>query len=467
VNRAVSALRYVRGVRGSIVALLVIVVAMPLISLWATFQIGQLGNKITTVDNARLRLSRALRYVLDEESGVRAYVNTREPLFLEPYHSGEPYLRTDLSTLPQQFQSAGLDVSPQLGEFARLHRIWLTSVALPLLANPDRANAVQLQEAGKRIIDKLRANVETIHVEAAGFTNRASRGMFDVMIISGLLAVVWIGIVGAFTILFERRAQRREMELVLSLIDERESVERLSDWRSRLLAMLAHDFKSQLAVIIGAAHLLEDFPHRRGDPDLLGSVRAAGYSLAEMADNAILLARAQERRLVLQRTAFDVNEIVGTVVQRYGVQREVRVRSEGRAAVIDGDRSYVTRVLDNIIGNAVKYSDFPVDVRIAQENERVLVSVTDRGVGIAEADLPHIFEEFWRSETLQWSKRGSGVGLFIVKQIMEAHDGGIQVESELGRGTTVTLQFPCAVLSKLPPVPNATPQKSNVANSPV
>jgi signal transduction histidine kinase len=453
-NRAALALQHIRGVRGSIVALLVIVVALPLISLWATFQIRQLSDRITTVDNARLGLSSAMRLALDEETGVRGYVDTQKALFLAPYRQASPQMHTLMQSLPAQFRGAGLySVLPELRDFAQLHDRWHASVARKLLADPRSKNSLRIQEAGQRLFDRMRADVAAVHRKAAAYVNGTSRSMFEVMIISGLLAVIWIGIVGTFTILFERRAMRREMELVVSLVEEREAVERLSDWRSRLLAMLAHDFKSQLAVIIGAAHLLEDFPHRRGDPELLASVRSSGYTLAEMADNAILLARAQERRLVLQRSIFDVTEIVNMVVQRYGVQREFNVTCDVPASMIDADRSYVTRVLDNIIGNAVKYSERPVDVHIDDDRGYVRVAVTDRGVGISDADLPHIFEEFWRSENMQWSKRGSGVGLFIVKQIMEAHNGSIRVESALGQGTTVMLRFERA----MPAVPVAPP----------
>jgi signal transduction histidine kinase len=228
-------------------------------------------------------------------------------------------------------------------------------------------------------------------------------------------------------------------------VRQREEVERLSEWRSRLLAMLAHDLKSQLTVLIGAAHLLEDFPQRRGDPQLLGSIRSAGYTLAEMADNAILLARAQERKIVLQRSVFNVSEVVAGVVQRYGAEREFIVHHSAPTAMVDGDRSYVTRVLDNIIGNAVKYSEQPVDVHLSTEEDFVCVTVRDRGVGIAESEIPHIFEEYWRSEKTSWKQKGSGVGLFIVKTIMEAHGGTITVESTYGKGTAVTLRFPRAL----------------------
>lgn len=460
-NKAAGALRHIRSMRGSILALLVIVVAMPLISLWATFEVSTLSSRITTIDNARLDLSRVLRSALDEETGVRGYADTNKRLFLEPYYQADPSMRSLLATLPAEFAHAGLyDVLPLLRRFEHQHDLWHSQVATPIIANPKRRDLVAIEERGKTIFDAMRADSRAIHLQAAAFTDRTSHQMFDVMVTSGLIAVFWIGLVGTFTLMFERRAMRREMELVVSLIEEREAVEDLSDWRSRLLAMLAHDFKSQLAVIIGAAHLLEDFPHRRGDPELLATLRSSGYTLAEMADNAILLARAQERRLVLQRSAFDVTEIVNTVVQRYGSEREFQVYLESAMAMIDGDRSYVTRVMDNIIGNAVKYSDHPVEVRIGEEHNKIRVTVTDRGVGIAAEDLPHIFEEFWRAENLQWSKRGSGVGLFIVKQIMEAHNGSIRVESEVGQGTTVTLRFQRALTAFTHEVTRKQPVKT-------
>jgi signal transduction histidine kinase len=123
--------------------------------------------------------------------------------------------------------------------------------------------------------------------------------------------------------------------------------------------------------------------------------------------------------------------------------------------MVQADRSYVARVLDNIIGNAVKYSDQPVHVYLLDLPDFIKVSVVDRGIGIAPDDLPHIFEEFWRADTASWKRSGNGVGLFIVKTIMEAHGGRIEVESEQGRGTTVSLEFPRALPTFAPSVRTA------------
>lgn len=450
-NKTLSAMRTIRPLRRSVAAVLIVIMAMPLISIWATLRIGELSDRITAVDEARLSLSRTLRYSLDEETSLRGYVSTGKKLFLDPYYSAHPRIELLLTELPLTFAHAQLyEVLPEISDIALLHDRWHAQVAAPLLANPQRADAEPIQERGKIIMDRMRADGDAAQQKAARYIQRMSQAISGVMITASLLAALWILLVGVITVVVERRAVKREMDLVMSLVAERDAVERLSDWRSRLLAMLAHDFKSQLAVVIGAAHLLEDFPQRRGDPQLLASVRSSGYTLAEMADNAILLARAQERRLVLRRSTFDVSEVVENVIQRYGSQREFHVYSQVPTAMIDADRSYVVRVMDNIIGNAVKYSEEPVDVHVGEEQKYIRVAVSDRGVGIAEADLPHIFEEFWRSEKALFSKNGSGVGLFIVKQIMEAHGGSIRVESELGKGTTVTLRFSRAMTAFSP-----------------
>lgn len=452
------AVRLGRGIQRSITAFLVAIIVLPLVSLWATYQIRTLSARIVAVEESRLLSQRVLRYALDEESAVRAYAATRQTLFLEPYVTGHTGINALLRLLPDRFEQDGLQAGvPYIKDFARLHDVWHRTVAHPLLANPNRGDALAREAAGKRLVDAMRADAVGIQREGTLLVQQTTLEMTDVVAASVALVAAWVVLVALFTVLLQRRAVSYENRLVETIVEEREEVQHLSEWRSRLLAMLAHDFKSQLTVLIGASHLLEDFPQRRGDPELLASLRNASYSLAEMADNAILLARAQERKIVLQRGTFDIADVVGTVVQRYGPERAFNVLQGMVTPMIDGDRSYVTRVMDNIIGNAVKYSDKAIDVRIQDEGPFICVSVIDRGIGISEQDLPHIFEEFWRSERTSWKRSGSGVGLFIVKTIMEAHGGDIAVESRYGHGTTVSLKFPRALptikTSEIPAVP--------------
>jgi two-component system phosphate regulon sensor histidine kinase PhoR len=100
--------------------------------------------------------------------------------------------------------------------------------------------------------------------------------------------------------------------------------------------------------------------------------------------------------------------------------------------------------LVNIIGNAVKYSRVAsqVLVKVEEKEDNVLISVTDTGVGISKEDLPLIFGDFYVGESGHVVERGSGLGLAITRRIVEAHNGSISVESELGKGSTFVIRLP-------------------------
>src|SRR5690606_22491654 len=106
------------------------------------------------------------------------------------------------------------------------------------------------------------------------------------------------------------------------------------------------------------------------------------------------------------------------------------------------DPARVTQIVGNLVGNALKFCDEGrrVAVRLTREGEVARVAVADDGPGIDPEDRPHLFEPYW---TGAHGKRGTGLGLAIVKGIVESHGGRIEVESEIGVGTTFTFTLPC------------------------
>ncbi|MDA8216056.1 MAG: ATP-binding protein [Dehalococcoidales bacterium] len=111
------------------------------------------------------------------------------------------------------------------------------------------------------------------------------------------------------------------------------------------------------------------------------------------------------------------------------------------------DEDLVDRILENLVSNALKYSspDTRVMVRLAATDGAVVTSVEDHGFGIPAEELPHIFQRYRRTSEAQQSRReGLGLGLYIVKGLVEAHGGEIRVESEVGRGSTFTFTLPVA-----------------------
>jgi signal transduction histidine kinase len=109
------------------------------------------------------------------------------------------------------------------------------------------------------------------------------------------------------------------------------------------------------------------------------------------------------------------------------------------------DSHAVQRALTNVLENAIKYTRHGsiIDIQIVREKEWVRLTVTDQGEGIPPEDLPRIFDRFYRRDRNR-STRGSGLGLSIIKSVVESHNGEVKVESTVGIGTTVTMVFPAA-----------------------
>jgi signal transduction histidine kinase len=114
------------------------------------------------------------------------------------------------------------------------------------------------------------------------------------------------------------------------------------------------------------------------------------------------------------------------------------------AALADPER--VEQILVNLIGNALRYTSIgSITVQVRQEVDRLWVSVIDTGQGIAEADLPHVFERFWRADrSRNRNSGGTGVGLAICRRLVELQGGTIEVESSLGEGSTFRFSLPIA-----------------------
>jgi two-component system sensor histidine kinase/response regulator len=135
-------------------------------------------------------------------------------------------------------------------------------------------------------------------------------------------------------------------------------------------------------------------------------------------------------------------ESVATLAARKNIEIVSEV-SEDLPPIL-GDSISLSEVFVNIIGNAIKYSPdgTKVSIRAEMADQQIVVSVKDSGVGIAEEDLPHIFDGFYRGKAGQETAAGHGIGLAVARQIVEAHNGSISVESELGKGTTFTVSLP-------------------------
>jgi signal transduction histidine kinase len=416
--------------RRSVGAFVVLAVALPLGCLFGALHAERVNAQVVALYRFSEDAARVLQLAVDEETGVRGFIESGDPLFLEPYRAARRELPGAIASLRR---SAGedprTDTARRASDFIDAHRLWETDIAGYLVAHPSAPNRTQLETRGKALMDRQRRDVAMLTQDTTRKADALSSSLHDSALFAFIAAGAWILIVAAAFILFQRRADERERVLVSSLLERQAAANRLTHWRARVVAMLEHDFRKQLEVIAPSS-----------DATTAGAV----HCLHEMTDEILVFAQAAEDRLVLRETAFDLGDVVAEICRAHPA-RLIHAVAESADLAVHGDRQLISRALRHVVANAVTFSpgDALVTVRLWHASPYVHVSVSDPGRGIPPEDLPHLFDEWWRAKTAHGG-RGTALGLFIAKKIADAHGGTVQVASHPDEGTTIELALPAA-----------------------
>lgn len=223
----------------------------------------------------------------------------------------------------------------------------------------------------------------------------------------------------------------------------------LQEEQSELVRTISHDLRNPLTPIMGQATLLQRLLANRGldkEADSVEAIVKNARRMNSMIQDLVDSVRFEAAVFELHREPTDLCSLITDLSERVGaVEERSRLKIECPAWLpsVSADRERIERAITNLITNALKYSppDRPVVVRVEQRDEEAIISVTDQGVGIPREDQPHLFERFHRTEA--GKKRGGlGLGLYITRQIVEAHRGRIWVESKPGKGSTFSFSLP-------------------------
>lgn len=222
--------------------------------------------------------------------------------------------------------------------------------------------------------------------------------------------------------------------------------------RAEFLAMLTHDIKSPLEVILGCTQvLLEDVTELSLETgrDFLERIRSNTLAVHSLVANYLDFSKIEARHLTLTKSPLQLNDILLHVGQRYEpeAQRQ-RISLEFQLhkglPLITGDPLGLERVFANLVHNALKFTEAGrVTIRSTVRRGGVVATITDTGPGIPPEDLPFLFQKYRRSSLTQ-HKQGTGLGLFIAKEVVEAHGGRIKVKSTLGQGSCFSVFLPAA-----------------------
>jgi signal transduction histidine kinase len=231
-----------------------------------------------------------------------------------------------------------------------------------------------------------------------------------------------------------------------------ERQQRLSRQQMEFVAAVSHELRTPLAVICSAGENLADgVVAEATQVKRYGSlIEAEGRRLGDMVERVMAFAGISSGAPAPSHASVDVAQVIADAVE--GVQHDaqdrgvtIAVHSNGTLPPVSGDAEALRSAVQNVVGNAVKYSAGGATVEVASgvRGAQVEIRVVDRGLGIDGNDLPHIFKPFYRGRrAMDAQVRGSGVGLSVVRHVVDAHRGTIQVDSRPGEGTTVTIALP-------------------------
>jgi two-component system sensor histidine kinase KdpD len=266
----------------------------------------------------------------------------------------------------------------------------------------------------------------------------------------GALSVLGAGISEAVVHAFANlMAIAIEREHAHELANRAEAARQNEQLKSTLLDAVAHEFKTPLTSIKAAATaLLAGESRAPNERELLTVVDEESDRLTQLVDEAIQVARIEAGQLKLERRAVSLSDIVGPALRRIEALQQDRVfKTEIEPELnVNADSEQIQLVLRQIFDNALKYSaaGSEITVRAHADNGNAVVSIADQGLGIAEHDMPHVFDRFYRGKQIGNRLPGTGMGLTIARQIVQAHGGRIAARNLPGKGAEFSFTLPLA-----------------------
>lgn len=234
--------------------------------------------------------------------------------------------------------------------------------------------------------------------------------------------------------------------IVLHDITQLKELDRL---KSEFVSIVSHDLRSPLTAILGYVELLERVgPLNQHQTTFVGRVKQSVDHITNLISDLLDVGRL-EAGIALDIEDCDPQAILAGIIEDFSPQianKQLRVNKAfaARPLLIAGDRKRLHQAFTNLINNAVKYTPEggSVGLQISEQNDQMIVQISDTGIGIAAEALPHIFEKFYRAPNAADTFEGTGLGLSIVKSVIERHSGHVWVNSQINKGTVFSVVLP-------------------------
>lgn len=248
----------------------------------------------------------------------------------------------------------------------------------------------------------------------------------------------------------ERKVQQRTHELS----EANAKLVQLNNAKTDFVSAVSHELRTPLAAIKGYAALLaggQFGPLSKSQRERIAKVERHSDALTQLINDLLDIARIESGRTAMEQQTIPVDEFLAGIydlVQPQLTAKHLRYHVDRDGVTyLQGDTQQLQRVFVNLLSNAIKYTpeQGSIDVGLRREGASIFATVSDTGCGIAPEDLPKLFQEFYRSsDPVNQQVRGTGLGLALVKRIVEAHHGKISISSKKGKGSAFTVCLPAA-----------------------
>jgi two-component system phosphate regulon sensor histidine kinase PhoR len=227
-------------------------------------------------------------------------------------------------------------------------------------------------------------------------------------------------------------------------------LERTESMRRTFIADVSHELRTPIASIAAAAETLaEAEPDEAESKHLLGLIRRQSDRMRELIDDLMDLAQIESGAVELEKSDLSLSSLLSETAADFSAAAAARrihlVTDADPSLSVEGDRRRLSQVVRNLLDNAIKFSPEAgtVTLRARREGKDAVLSVTDEGPGIPHSEVGKIFQRFYQVDRSRSKSRpGAGLGLAIAKHLVQLHGGAVEVDTELGRGSTFRVRFP-------------------------
>ncbi len=292
---------------------------------------------------------------------------------------------------------------------------------------------------------------------------------------NGKILIVWIitDFTDHYTSLVSLQQQRNESDIKGEFLEleqknillqkqllelKNNELQRIQQFKERFYASLSHEIRTPISNIIGLVELLKSKPAHEKMEEYFYSLEVTGQHLVAIVNDVLDLSKIEAGKLTLKEEVFDINEILRTVFYGFesvSKQKSLELKYSHTGDIptaIIGDKTKLTQILYNLVGNSIKFTEkgvISLGVHYQKPTSSIInvrLTIKDTGIGISSKNLPSIFDPYEQIDN-DLAIKGTGLGLNIVKKLVELMDGKIKVTSELDVGTTFFVSLPFKIVS--------------------